>query len=486
MEHRLEALELRQAAYERELKERDERIADLESRLQEARASAALSAATSPAPLAPASAHGGQNQDAVESHSGRRLSEEKAVEVAQSANETFGIYTPGSGFKVARTTWGELNISAYSYLRYLNQSGLDRTYVDHFGNVREMDRRNDVQMNKILLYNHGWFLDPRFRYTFFLWGAEPALGTTSSILVAGNLAYVFNDKFTLAGGVLALPSTRSLDGQFPLWQRVDARMVADEFMRGSYTQGFSASGTLAPGLKYKTAIGNNLSSFGVSASRLDNKMDTWSLALSWMPTTGEFGPLANFGDFEQHEKLATLFSGRFTSSTEDRESQPGLDTPENTQVRLSSGVTVFTPNALGLGSTVERVDYRMAALSAGLKYQGFYLEAEVYRRWLDGFRVTGAPLAYTRVVDDAAQIQGSMMVVPKRLQVYANASKVFGEFGDPWDAGVGLNWWPYGKRGFRLNGDLMYVKRSPIGSPFHPFSVGATGWTFNANAEIAF
>ena len=45
----------------------------------------------------------------------------------------FGTYEPNTGFKVASTDKGELSLRIYTYIRYLNQTGLDDTYTDSFG-----------------------------------------------------------------------------------------------------------------------------------------------------------------------------------------------------------------------------------------------------------------------------------------------------------------------------------------------------------------
>lgn len=466
IEERLQALEERQADYDRELAAKDARIQELEAELARL---TGREVASAPAPAV-------DPQPVVET----RLAESHL-----DASNPFGEFTPGRGFTVARTDYGELQLSVYSYLRYLNQRGLDSTYVDHFGEVRQIDTRGDFELNKLFLYTQGWFLDPKFGYAFYVWASGPTIGTSNGILAGGSLRYTFNEGVTLSGGVVALPSTRSMDGQFPLWDRVDARLIADEFMRGGFTQGFALNGAVSETLRYKAALANNLSAFGVSASRLDDRMDTFSAALIWMPTTGEFGPRANFGDFEYHENLATLFSARVTTSTEDRESQPGQDAPENTQIRLSDGLSVFIPGALAPGVAVTRLDYQMFSVSGGLKYRGFYLEAEAYRRRLDNFRATGI-LPMNALTDDGMQVQGSAMLVPSTFQLYAGASKIWGESGDPWDVMVGVNWWPWKKRGFRINGELVYLEGSPVGSPTAPHVIGGTGWVFVANAELAF
>jgi hypothetical protein len=397
----------------------------------------------------------------------------------------FGDFTPGRGFTVARTKYGALDLSIYSYLRYLNQENLDNYYIDHFNETQSIDIRNDLQVNKVFLYTKGWLIDPNFKYNFYVWSTNTALGTTTNNLVAGSLSYQFNDAFNLTGGVVGLPATRSMMGQFPYWHRVDTRLIADEFMRGSFTQGLSLDGRLAEGLNYRFALGNNLSNFGVSASKLDNDINTFSGALVWMPTTGEFGPHASIGDYEYHTDLATLFGVHGTISTEDKQSQPGLNDPENTQIRLSDGITIFTPDALAPGVTVNKVDYQMAALNAAIKYRGFSLEGELYYRLLDNFR-TETPLFIDELVDKGAQFKTSMMAIPKTLQLYANGSKIFGEYGDPWDAGLGFNWWPFKQRGFRFNSEAIYLRHSPVGYSSLPYTVGANGWVFVVNTELAF
>jgi len=397
----------------------------------------------------------------------------------------FGEYAPGKGFTVARTDIGELDISLLTYVRYLNQGGLDDTYVDHFGNIQSFKKRHDFQVNKVMIYFKGWFLDPRFRYHYYVWSTNTALGNTSNNLVAGVLSYQFNEAFNLGAGVVRLPTNRSLSGTFPLWHRTDTRMIADEFMRGGYTQGLAADGRITRKLNYAVAMGNNLNNFGVDASKLDNKIKTVSGALIWMPSTGEFGPANAVGDFEHHEKLATLFGLHATFSNEDKQSQPGVDTPGNTQIRLSDGTTVFTPDALAPGVSVDQVDYTMFALNAGMKYKGYALEGEAYYRVLDNFKATG-PVGVDKLIDKGVQIKASSMLMPKTLQLYLNGSKIFGEYGDPWDAAMGLNWWPFKKRGIRVNPELMYVRKSPVGYNSLPYQVGANGWIFVTNLELGF
>ena len=141
-------------------------------------------------------------------------------------------------------------IRLFSYARYLNQKGLDETYTDAFGNVKTVQRREDVQLNKFFLPFSGWFLTPKFRYYLYVWSSNPSQGDPAQVVGAGNISYVFNRYVTLGAGITSLPGVRSTEGQFPYWLGVDDRLIADEFFRGSYTTGVWLKGELATKFKY--------------------------------------------------------------------------------------------------------------------------------------------------------------------------------------------------------------------------------------------
>jgi hypothetical protein len=63
--------------------------------------------------------------------------------------ERSGIYTPNRGFRIANTEHGDLNLSIYTYVRYLNQLGLDSSYTDAFRNVNKIQKRQDFQIQKV-------------------------------------------------------------------------------------------------------------------------------------------------------------------------------------------------------------------------------------------------------------------------------------------------------------------------------------------------
>ncbi len=395
-------------------------------------------------------------------------------------------YQPNIGFLIFDGEQGQMYVRLMTYARYLNQLGLDQSYVDAFGTSHTVQRRQDVQLQKFFLPFSGWFLTPKMRYYLYVWSANTSQGDPAQVVGGGNISWAFNRFVTFGAGITSLPAVRSTEGQFPYWLGVDDRLIADEFFRGSYTTGVWLKGEVHPKVKYMAMLGNNLSTLGVSAAQLNNKFDTQSYMLQWLPTTGEFGPWGAFGDFEAHQKVATRVGGHFTYSVEDKQSQPGTDTIENSQIRLSDGSSVFTPELFGTGVTVNEVTYKMTSLDAGVKYKGLAVEAEYYRRWLSHF--TGANTSgIPNISDNGYQLQTSAMAVPKVLQLYLGNSQIFGgAYGNDWEVRVGENFFPMKQRGIRVNAEWMYVNRSPVGYTAYPYPVGAKGTVFHVNFELNF
>jgi hypothetical protein len=395
----------------------------------------------------------------------------------------WGTYKTNQGFKVADTEHGDLNISIYSYGRYLNQKALEPTYTSYFGVTSTLQQRQDFQLNKVQIKFLGWIMDKRFRYFLYAWSANASQGLGAQVVLAGNLNYTFNKYVSVGAGIYSLPGARSVEGNFPFWLGVDTRLIADEYMRPSYSSGVKVSGTLAKGLIYQSMIANNLSTLGVSAAQLPNYFRTNATALVWMPTTGEFG--AGFGDFEGHEHVATRLAGHFSYSEENKQSQPGAEDPDNTQLRLSDGTIIFTPNIFGPGIAITDAVYKMSSIDGGIKYHGLALEGEFYLHWLSNFKGPGTSVLHSNF-DRGYQLQASAMVLPKTLQAYAGGSEVIGDYGRPWDFRTGVNYFPYKNRVVRWNTEFLYLYRSPVGYPAVPFPFGGTGPVFHTNLELAF
>jgi hypothetical protein len=394
-------------------------------------------------------------------------------------------HIPNVGFLLYDGEKGQIYFRLFTYARYLNQRNSDGTYVDFFGNPHNVLQRQDVQLQKFFAPFSGWFLTPSFRYYLYVWSANTSQGLPAQVVGAGNISYTFNRFVTFGAGITSLPSTRSTEGQFPYWLGVDDRLTSDEFFRGSYTDGVWLKGEITTTLKYMVMFADNLSILGVSAAQLNNKFDTQSYSLQWLPSTGEFGLYGTFGDYDDHQKVATRFGAHYTHSFEDRQSQPGTESIENTQIRLTDGSIIFTPNLFGPGTIVETVDYQMACVDAGIKYHGLALEAEYYRRWLTDF--TGPNTAsIAPITDDGYQVQSSAMAIQKVLQLYLSGAQIFGRYGDASELRAGVNWYFRQERGLRVNGEFIHVNHSPVGYTAYPLNVGANGNVFHFNLEMNF
>lgn len=371
----------------------------------------------------------------------------------------FGEFNPGRGFTVGRGEYGELNLSGYMAARFLDQMPGQQTAFDHLDRQIEVAPRKDFQFHRVMLFSQGWLFSPKFQYSTFLWTVQD----TNQVAVGGALYYSFGKIMTLGLGWNAYPGTQSLQGSHPYWESYD-RVMADEFFRPYFSQGVFAKGNLLPKLEYRWMFGNNNSNLDVPAVKLDRNLSAGA-ALTWYPTTGEFGPRGAFGDFENHQNLATRFNLAYTYSPEDRQAALGTSSGINTTLRLSDSLNVFDTGAIAPGVTIERTHYQMVSAAAGFKYHGLWIQSEGYGRLLDHFIADGK-LPVSEVRDSGFYVQLAEMIVPKRFELYGGTSYIFGQYGNSKEFIVGTNYYPWDTRNIRLNTQLLSVDHSPVSSTF--------------------
>ncbi|MCX2744184.1 hypothetical protein OO013_09925 [Mangrovivirga sp. M17] len=393
------------------------------------------------------------------------------------------LHKPGEGVSIYKGKFASANFSFYGQIRYLNQFYKNDTYTFNNGNQITLDPRNDIQFQKIMIYFNGFVHTPKFRYILYVWTSNTSLGLGAQVVVGGNLQYKINEYLDIGVGITGLPSTRSLHGQFPGWLRTDARPISEEFFRASFTTGIWAQGKIIDNLYYKAMLGNNLSQLGIDAGQLDDGFDTFSGLIYY--ATENFGRIARFGDFNYSEKPAFKISTAFTRSNETDQSQPGTEDPENSQIRLSDGRTLFSNGTFEQNILVTKAKYEMLSPHFAIKYHGFSLFSEFYFRWISNIEANGR-IPYTEFEDNGFQVQASKMIIKKTLMLYGYYSKIYGNNGDPYDYGVGLNIYPFNNEVFRINPEFMYVKNSPVGYLSYPLLLGATGNTLMVTAEIRF
>jgi hypothetical protein len=482
IEERLQRLEAEQAAMKQQLAERDQLIQDLREELQAQGGATAEAAGPAAAPTAPGPTQPAQVVDASAPpplETGGAIPDRGTFTPKV---ETWGVYDPGKGFMVGKSDFGQLDISAYGMVRYMNQNDDDDVFTDHLGNERPVDARHDIFSHRIMVFLKGWMGSEKLVYNITLW----TVNTTDQDAMFANIGYQFSRKFSLYAGLTGNPGSRSLNGSHPFWLAHD-RVMADEFFRPFFGSGVYATGEVRPGLWYTAAVSNNNSSLGTKASQLDRKF-SYGATTWWMPTTHEFGPRGAYGDWEWHEDVATRFGLSYFESPEQSFRNSG-GSPDNTTLRFADSVNVFETGALVPGVTIENVDYRVLAVDAGVKYKGVFLQAEYYQRSLDNFDATGL-LPVGEVKDDGFYVQAAFFPIKQKLELYGITSQIYGDddagFGDSSEYGIGMNWYPYPTRNHRLNLQLLDVNKSPVSSTFGYYTGGQDGWTLASSFSVFF
>jgi hypothetical protein len=394
---------------------------------------------------------------------------------------TWGEFDPGQGFLIGRTDFGEMAISAYGLFRYLNQVS-DTTFTDHLGNEHIVDPRNDFESQRVMLWLKGWLGVPELRYCLTFWTVN-ATDQKNFFMMIG---YQFNRKFNLYTGYNGLPGTRTMMGSHPYWLAHD-RVMADEFFRPYFGAGVWVNGEVLPGLWYTTMVSNNTSILGVKAADQDRKF-SYGGSVWWMPTTQEFGPKGGFGDYEMHEKLATRFGMSTTFGPEQRyNSAPS--SPQNTILKLADSLNVFETGALAPGVTVGEVFYQILSFDAGMKYKGFFIGGEYYRRLLNNFQADGL-VPVNEIIDTGFYVQAAFFPIPQKIELYTATSQIFGDkdagFDNSSEYLVGMNWYITKTRNHRFNLQVTKVNHSPVGSTFGYYTAGENGYTISAGVSVFF
>ncbi len=394
-----------------------------------------------------------------------------------------GLDSSGLGVTLHRSDRGEVAVSAYALVRYIDQRPADQSFEDHLGVTHEIDTRRDIQFHRAMIHLKGWFYSPKLRYQITTW----TVMSTDQTTLYGFLGYQFDKKFNLYAGINTPGGSRTVMGSHPFWLAND-RVMADEFFRGSFTGTLWANGELFPGFWYHLAVANNLSQLGITAGQLSRDLGT-GVGFWWMPTTHEFGPNSGaFGDYENHQELATRFGASHIRSRENRQ-ELSDNNPENTSVRLADSLLLFNTSSLAPGVTVEEADWESASIDLGFKYKGFFLQAEVYRRWLDHFVADGL-LPVDKIVDDGFYVQSAFFPIKKKLELYLSTSWVFGDedvgYGESREYILGANWFPFDTRNARVNAQIIDVKKSAVSSVFGFYVGGQTGLTYSVAASMIF
>lgn len=375
-----------------------------------------------------------------------------------------------------------LRFNLDTQIRYLNTTSIDDTFTDHLGVVRDVNQRNDITVNRSMSTFSGYIFDPRLYYNARVWTAAGA----ASIVVAGNIGWRFNENFMLLAGYTGVPGSRSLVNTFPYFQAID-RTMADNFFRPGFTQGIWGTGELTEDLYYLAFVGNGLNTLNIAATKIDENL-VYAGSLWWEPL-GDYGPPGKsrnmYDDYFASQDLRIRLGASFTSSREDRFSNLDQSSPENVSMHNSDGVLTFSTGAFAPGVTVEEATYRMLAIDAGVKWNGWSANGQYFFRWVDDFLADG-PMPIDAMYDHGFELSAAGFVIPRSLMLYGRGSMVFGEFGDSWEAAVGAKWYFLPTERLWLTAELMRVDGAPYGGTFTPYTAGMTGWAPMVQAVLAF
>ena len=148
-------------------------------------------------------------------------------------------------------------------------------------------------------------------------------------------------------------------------------------------------------------------------------------------------------------------ASRPTHSPEERYTDAATGATGNTLLKLADSLNVFDTGSLAPGVTVQRVDYRLLAFDAGIKYHGIFLQTEIYNavaRRLRGRRpAAGRHRSSTR----ASTCRPRSIPVPKKLELYGATSQIYGDKDAGFDNSSeyigGMNFYPADTRNHRFN-----------------------------------
>ena len=350
-----------------------------------------------------------------------------------------------------------------------------------------MQRRQDIQLQKFFAPFSGWFLTPKMRYYLYVWSSNASQGDPAQVVGGGNLSWTFNRFVTVGAGITSLPAVRSTEGQFPYWLGVDDRLIADEFFRGSYTSGVWLKGEFPTKVKYHGDVRQQPE----HARRERGAARQHARHAVLLGRSGCRPPASSACGTRSATTTITRSSRRgsavhFTHSLEDKQSQPGTEGIENSQIRLTDGSVIFTPDLFGPGITVNEVDYRMIERRRRPQVQGHVARGRVLLALAERLRrhqhrrhprhqrprLSAAGLGDGRAED--------------RCSSYFGDSQIFGRYGDPWEVRGGANLYPMKQRGFRVNGEWIYVNHSPVGYTAVSLSGRRQGHVFHINLEMNF
>lgn len=363
-----------------------------------------------------------------------------------------------------------LKLNVTTQVRYTGFARSVETWTDSAGNVLPVRNRSFFTLNRNWFSFTGFAFSPKLRFNATVFSTS----ATSQTIAMGFIGYEFNKALVLSSGYYKVPGTREWieSARYPLG--VD-RTMSNTFFRPGISSGVWAQGEPLRDFYYYAGIFDDLSSIVNSSSRVNTNMTY--VANTWWEPLGSFGP--GFADEEFHESPVVRLGASVTYNRSRREPdlEAGQTNPENTILRLSDGTPLYQANALAPGVTLQAAHVLLASYDASLKYRGMSLSSEVYTRWIYDLEPGAGPpqRSLGDIFDTGGFAQASYALIPRRLELFARTSGVFGPFGDGSEYGGGGNWYIFDNRNVRATFEAKRINHSPANNVLYGYLAGQSG-----------
>lgn len=372
----------------------------------------------------------------------------------------------------------EMRINSRAQMRYTYFEPEADTWTDSAGKTRPILPFSAFEIERGRLTFSGYMLDQRWQYYLnFDFDTDD-----QHVVIAHDywVDYIFADEFTLFFGKAFVPGSRDwLNGSTTT--RFTDRSLATTFFRPDRSIGIWAEGTpVKDHVFYRVMVGNGFAASDLQPAQVDTKL-TYSASV-W---TDPFGPWGRgYSDLEWHEDPAIRMGTSFTWSPQEN-LEGGGPTPEENIFRLSDGTRLVDPGALAPGVTVDKFNVTLWAADFALKWEGFSLNGEYFARWINSISGNGA-LPTTSLFDSGFYVEAGYMVIPKRVELNARTSQIWGDFGDNAEYAVGVNWFVDGTHNYKFTLDLTYLDSSNTTNSGTNYRAGELGWLVRAQLQVAF
>lgn len=371
----------------------------------------------------------------------------------------------------------ELRVNGRMQFRHTGFVREVTNWRDNAGVIRRVTNRNDFEIERGRLEFRGFFIDPALQFYMNL-----DSDTDDEHVVIFHdfwVNYEFSEAFNLYVGKAFVPGSRDwLNGSTRT--RFADRSLATTFFRPDRSLGIWAIGEPAEKLYYRVMIGNGFNTTDLRPDEIDTN---FVYSGSMWTDLGDYGQ--GYSDLEFHCEPAAQIGHSFTFASDRGRDASGAPLAEEAFVRLSDGTRLTQVGALAPGTQVDHFDIYLYSLDAAFKYRGFSVNGEYFLRWLQGIRGSG-PLPRHHFFDHGFYLEGGWFVSPKKLELIARTSQIFGAYGDAQEYAGGVTWFINGTHNWKLTFDVTRLIQTPANNSGPNYRVGDTGVMFRTQLQAAF